>query len=105
MRDEIGTDTTCSDARSAEQVLFGDDVDDAAALAVNEEAPEAEAEQDLEDPDDAGGQAVAQEELKVVFHQGRQGHHRSTTTLVGPAYRGVRWLGPDRGWPRRPRRW
>ena len=34
--------------------------------AVDEEAPEAKAEQDLEDSDDAGGQAVPQEELKVV---------------------------------------
>ena len=65
MPDEIGTETTCSDARSAEEVLFGDDVDDAAAEAVDEEEPEAA--QDPEDPDDAGGQAIPQEELKVVL--------------------------------------
>ena len=67
MPDEIGTEISRSEARSAEEVLFGDDADDAAAEAVDEEAPEAEAAQDLEDPDDAGGQAVPQEELKVVL--------------------------------------
>ena len=67
MRDEIGTDTTCSDARSAEEILFGDDVDGAATETVDEEAPEVEAAQHLEDPDDAGDQAVPQEELKVVL--------------------------------------
>ena len=65
MPDEIGTEISCSDAWRAEEVLFGDDVDDAAAEAVDEEAPETA--EDLEDPDDAGGQAAPQEELKVVL--------------------------------------
>ena len=65
MPDEIGTEISGSDVPSAGEVPFGDDVDDAAAEAVDEEEPEAA--QDLEDPDEAGGQAVPQEELKVVL--------------------------------------
>ena len=67
MPDETGTETTRSDALSAEEILFGDAADDVAAAAAEEEDLEAEAAQDLEDPDDAGGQAAPQEELKVVL--------------------------------------
>ena len=65
MPHEIGTEISGSDVPSTEEVLFGDDVDHAAAEAVDEEEPEAA--QDLEDPDEAGGRAVPQEELKVVL--------------------------------------
>ena len=66
MPDETGTEISRSEARSAEDVLFGDDVDDAAAQAVEDEDPEGETEQDSEGPDDAEGQAAPPEELKVV---------------------------------------
>ena len=66
MPDEIGTETTCSDARSAGEVLFGDEVDDAAADAVEEEASNTDAEQEPQGSGDAGDQAGLPEELKVV---------------------------------------
>ena len=67
MPDETGTEISRSEALSAEDVLFGDDVDDAAAQAVEDEDPEGETEQDSEGPDDAEGQAAAPpEELKIV---------------------------------------
>ena len=67
MPDETGTEISCSNALSAEDVLFGDDVDDAAAQAVEDEDPEGETEQDSEGPDDAEAQAAAPpEELKIV---------------------------------------
>ena len=67
MPDETGTETTRSDALSAEEILFGDAAEDAATAAAEEEDLEAEAAQDLKGPDDAGGQAAPQEELKVVL--------------------------------------
>ena len=66
MPDEIGTETTCSDTGSAEEVLFGDEVDDAAADAVEEEASNTDAEQEPQGSGDAGDQAGLPEELKVV---------------------------------------
>ena len=66
MPDETGTKISRSEARRAEDVLFGDDVDDAAAQAVEDEDPEGETEQDSEGPDDAEGQAAPPEELKIV---------------------------------------
>ena len=66
MPDETGTKISRSEALSAEDVLFGDDVDDAAAQAVEDEDPEGETEQDSEGPDDAKGQAAPPEELKIV---------------------------------------
>ena len=67
MPDETETETTRSDALSAEEALFGDAADDVAAAAAEGEDLEAETAPDLEDPDDAGGQAAPQEELKVVL--------------------------------------
>ena len=66
MPDETGTEISCSNAPSAEDVLFGDDVDDASAHAVEDEDPEGETEQDSEGPDDTAEQAAPPEELKVV---------------------------------------
>ena len=66
MPDETGTEISRSEALSAEDVLLGDDVDDAAAEVVGDEDPEGETEQDSEGPDDAGGQAAPPEELKIV---------------------------------------
>ena len=66
MPDETGTEISRSEARRAEDVLFGDDVDAAAAEVVEDEDPEGETEQDSEGPDDAEGQAAPPEELKVV---------------------------------------
>ena len=66
MPDETGTEISRSEALSAEDVLFGDDVDDAAAEVGEDEDPEGETEQDSEGPDDAEGQAASPEELKIV---------------------------------------
>ena len=66
MPDETGIEISRSEALSAEDVLFGDDVDHAAAQAVEDEDPEGETEQDSEGPDDAEGQAAPPEELKIV---------------------------------------
>ena len=66
MPDEIGTEATRSDASSVDERLFGDAADDAAAAIVEGEESKAETAQDRQDPDDAGEQAGAPEDLKVV---------------------------------------
>ena len=71
MPDETGTETTRSDAPSADESLFGDAADGAtAAVADGEDANEA-TEQDPHGADDAGEQAVGDEagqpeDMKVV---------------------------------------
>ena len=76
MPDEVGTEATRSDAPSADDSLFGDPADDAAAAVAEKEDPSdaVAAEQDAskeiaQDPqgsDDAGDEAGAPEDLKVV---------------------------------------
>ena len=66
MSDEVGTETTRSDALSADESLFGDKADDAAAAAADEQDADKEAEQDPQGSDDAGEQAAPPEDLKVV---------------------------------------
>ena len=71
MSDEIGTETTRSDAPSADESLFGDAADDAAAAAVEEQDADKKAGQDPKGSDDIEGEAGASEtdtpeDLKVV---------------------------------------
>ena len=71
MPDENGTETTRSDAPSADESLFGDAADDTAAAVVEEEDSKGETTQDGQDSDDTGEQAAgeeieASEDLKVV---------------------------------------
>ena len=66
MIDEVGTESSRSDALGAAESLFVDAEEDAAAAAVEEEDSDCETAQDLEDSDDAGEQAGAPEDLKVV---------------------------------------
>ena len=71
MPDEVGTKTTRSDVPSADESLFGDAADDAAAAADQEEDSKGETTQDGQCSDDAGEQAAgdateASEDLKVV---------------------------------------
>ena len=66
MPDETGTETTCSDALSADESLFGDAADDAAAAVADEQDANEETEQDPQGSDDAGDEASAPEDLKVV---------------------------------------
>ena len=71
MPDEIGTETSRSDAPSADDSLFGDAADDAAAAVADEQDADKEAEQDPEGSDDADGETGASEtgtpeDLKVV---------------------------------------
>ena len=71
MPDKIGTETTRSDALSADEGLFGDAADDTAAPVAEEEDPNDETAQDEQGSNDAGEQAVgdateASEDLKVV---------------------------------------
>ena len=66
MSDEVGTETTRSDALSADESLFGDKADDAAAAVADEQDADKEAEQDPQGSDDAGEQAAPPEDLKVV---------------------------------------
>ncbi len=71
MPDETGTETTRSDAPSADESLFGDAADDTAAAAAEEQDANEETEQDPEGADDAEEQAVGDEtetseDLKVV---------------------------------------
>ena len=66
MPDEVGTETTRSDAPSADQSLFGDAVDDAAAAVAEEQGASEETEQDPQGSDYAGEQAGQSEDLKVV---------------------------------------
>ena len=71
MPDEIGTETARSDAPSADESLFGDAADDAAAAVVEGEDSSEETGQDPKASDDAEGEAGASEtdapeDLKVV---------------------------------------
>ena len=71
MPDENGTETTRSDAPSADESLFGDAADDTAAAVVEEEDSKGETTQDSQGSDDTGEQAAgeeieASEDLKVV---------------------------------------
>ena len=71
MPDETGTEATRSDAPSADESLFGDAADDAAAAVAEEQDANEETEQDPQDADDAEGQAGgdetgSSEDLKVV---------------------------------------
>ena len=66
MPDEIGTETTRSDALSADESLFGDATDDAPVAVVEEEDSEGKTAEDSKVSDDAGEKAGAPEDLKVV---------------------------------------
>ena len=73
MPDENGTETTRSNAPSADESPFGDAPDDAAveeedsnAAVAEEQDVNGETAQDEQVPDDAGEQAAPPEELKVV---------------------------------------
>ena len=71
MPDENGTESTRSDAPSADESLFGDAADDSAAAVAEEEDSKGETEQDGQCSGDAGEQAAgdateASENLKVV---------------------------------------
>ena len=67
MLDEIGTEMCSSDVPSAEEILFGDAAEDAAGAVAEEEDSNRDTEQEPQGSDDAGGQVVPQEELKVVL--------------------------------------
>ena len=67
MLDETGTESTRSDALSADEVLFGDAGDDAAAAVAEEQDANEETAQDPQDSDDAEDQADTSEDLKVVM--------------------------------------
>ena len=72
MPDEIGTETTPSDAVSVAECLFGDAADDTDAVAAEEEESKDETAQDRQGSDDAEEQAAvddteAPEDLKVVL--------------------------------------
>ena len=71
MPDDNGTETTRSDAPSADDSLFGDAADDTEAAVADEQDAEEETAQDPQDADDAEGQAGgdetgSSEDLKVV---------------------------------------
>ena len=70
MPDETGTETTRSDAPSADESLFGDAADDTAAAVAEEQDADKETGQDPKGSDDiegdAGTEAGAPEDLKVV---------------------------------------
>ena len=72
MPDENGTETTRTDAVSAEDSIFGDAGNDAAAEAVEERETDEKTEKDSQDSDDAGEpadvetEAAQADELKVV---------------------------------------
>ena len=67
MPDETGTETTRSDAPSADESLFGDAADDGTAAVADEQDASKEAEQDPHGSDDAGDEAGAPEDVKVVM--------------------------------------
>ena len=80
MPDETGTETTRSDARSADESLFGDVANDTATAVVEEQAASEKAEQDPQGAGEAGDKApdgpqgsgdaeadAPQEGLKVVL--------------------------------------
>ena len=62
MPDDNGTEPTRSDAPSADDSLFGEAADDTEAAVADEQ----DAEQDPQGSDDAGDEASAPEDLKVV---------------------------------------
>ena len=66
MPDETGTDTTRSDARSADESLRGETADDAAAAVVEEEDSKCKTAQEPQGSDDSEEQAGQPEDLKVV---------------------------------------
>ncbi len=71
MPDETGTETTRSDAPSADDSLFGEAADDTEAAVADEQDANEESAQDPQGADDAEDQAVgdetgASEDLKVV---------------------------------------
>ncbi len=66
MLDETGTESTRSDALSADEVFFGDAGDDAAAAVAEEQDANEETAQDPQDADDAEEEAGSPEDLKVV---------------------------------------
>ena len=66
MPDETGTETTRSDAPSADESLFGDAADDKAVAVIEEEDSKTETAQDGQGSDDAEEQASPTDDLKVV---------------------------------------
>ena len=66
MPDETGTETTRSDAPSADESLFGDAAGDSAAAVAEEQDANKETEQDPQGSDEAEDQANPSEDLKVV---------------------------------------
>ena len=66
MPDEVGTETTRSDALSADDSLFGDAADDADAAVAEEQDANKETAQDPEGADDDGDKTDTPEDLKVV---------------------------------------
>ena len=66
MPDETGTETTRSDALSADESLFGDTADDSAQAVADEQDANEETAQDPQGSDDAEDQAGSPEDLKVV---------------------------------------
>ena len=67
MLDETGTESTRSDALSADEVLFGDAADEESAAVAEEQDANEESAQDPQDADDAEDQADTSEDLKVVM--------------------------------------
>ena len=66
MSDEVGTETTRSDALSADESLRGETADEAVAAVVEEEDSKCKTAQDPQGSDDAEEQARPPEDLKVV---------------------------------------
>ena len=66
MPDEIGTETSRSDAVGADESLFGDTPDDATTAAVEGEDSKGETAQGRQSSDDAKDETGPPEELKVV---------------------------------------
>ena len=66
MPDEVGTETTRSDALCADDSLFGDAADDADAAVAEEQDANKETAQDPEGADDDGDETDTPEDLKVV---------------------------------------
>ena len=92
MPDEVGTETTRSDAPSADQSLFGDAVDDAAAAVAEEQGASEETEQDPQGSDYAG------EPSREAGPPSAYNSPRRT----GTSSRSMTWTYP--GWHRRSRR-
>ena len=96
MPDEVGTETTRSDVTSADESLFGDAADDAAAAVAEGQDADKETGQDPQGSDDAEGEAGASEtgtpeDLKVVVSiKGGRATIGVQKHLVGPAHRVVR---------------